>query len=46
MLRQRLAALRRRMHLAATVRGVDFLLTVLLTTAVVVERLDHHPDND
>ncbi len=40
MLRQRLAALRRRMRLVATTRGVGFLLTILLATAVVAGLLD------
>src|SRR6516162_9606804 len=40
MLRQRLAALRRRIRLVATVRGLGFLLTVLLATAVVAGLID------
>jgi hypothetical protein len=40
MLRQRLAALRRRIRLVATVRGVGLLLTVLLATGVVAGLLD------
>jgi hypothetical protein len=40
MLRQRLASLRRRIHLVATVRGVGFLLTILLATAIVAGLLD------
>ena len=40
MLRQRLDALRRRIRLVVTVRGVGFLLTVLLATAVVAGLLD------
>src|SRR5579872_1813277 len=39
-LRQRLAALRRRLYLVATVRGVGWLLTVLVATAVVAGVLD------
>jgi hypothetical protein len=47
MLRQRLAALRRRLRYVATVRGGGLLLTVLLATAVVAGLLDwrwHLPD--
>jgi hypothetical protein len=40
MLRQRLAALRRRLRFVATVRGSGLLLTVLLATAVVAGLLD------
>ncbi len=40
MLRQRLASLRRRLRLVATVRGAGLLLTVLLATAVVAGLLD------
>jgi hypothetical protein len=40
MLRQRLAALRRRLCFVATVRGSGLLLTVLLATAVVAGLLD------
>ncbi|HTU89828.1 MAG TPA: hypothetical protein VMF69_07015 [Gemmataceae bacterium] len=40
MLRQRLAALRRRLRLVAAVRGSGLLLTVLLATAVVAGLLD------
>ena len=40
LLRQRLAALRRRMRLVATVRGAGFLLTVLLATSLVAGLLD------
>src|SRR5262249_49676754 len=40
MLRQRLAALRHRLWLVATVRGVGLLLTVLLATAVIAGLLD------
>jgi hypothetical protein len=39
-LRQRLAALRRRLYLVATVRGAGWLLTVLVATAVVAGVLD------
>src|SRR5581483_6771055 len=39
-LRQRLAALRRRHYLVATVRGVGWLLAVLVATAVVAGVLD------
>jgi uncharacterized integral membrane protein len=41
-LRQRLAGLRRRMRLVATVRGVGFLLAVVLATAAVAGLLDWH----
>ncbi len=41
-LRQRLAALRRRLRFVATVRGTGLLLTVLLATAVVAGLLDWH----
>jgi hypothetical protein len=47
MLRQRLAALRRRLRFVATVRGSGLLLTVLLATAVAAGLLDwrwHLPD--
>ncbi len=47
MLRQRLAALRRRLRLVASVRGIGLLLTVLLATALVAGLLDwrwHLPD--
>ncbi len=40
MLWQRLASLRRRMRLVATVRGAGFLLTVLLATAAVAGLID------
>jgi hypothetical protein len=40
MLRQRLAFLRRRLRLVATVRGVGFLLTVLLSAALINGLLD------
>src|SRR5689334_21727730 len=40
MLRHRLSALRRRIRLVAAVRGVGFLLTTLLATAVVAGLLD------
>ncbi len=40
MLRQRLAALRRRMRLVATVRGAGLLLTVWLATAAVAGLID------
>ncbi|HEY7326567.1 MAG TPA: hypothetical protein VH592_02935 [Gemmataceae bacterium] len=46
-LRQRLAALRRRLRFVATIRGSGLLLTVLLATAVVAGALDwrwHLPD--
>ncbi|MHB1422361.1 MAG: hypothetical protein ACYC3I_04025 [Gemmataceae bacterium] len=39
-LRQRLAALRRRLRFVATVRGAGFLLTVVLAAAVVAGLLD------
>jgi hypothetical protein len=39
-LRQRLAALRRRLRVVATVRGAGFLLTVVLAAAVVAGLLD------
>jgi hypothetical protein len=42
MLRQRLAALRRRLWVVASVRGIGLLLTVLLATAVVAGLLDWH----
>jgi hypothetical protein len=42
MLRQRLAALRHRLHLVAGVRGAGLLLTVVLATAVVAGLLDWH----
>lgn len=47
MLRQRLAALRRRLRLVASVRGIGLLLTVFLATALVAGLLDwrwHLPD--
>jgi hypothetical protein len=40
MLRQRLAALRRRLCLVASVRGAGLLLTVVLATAILVGLLD------
>src|SRR5271163_4577049 len=39
-LRQRLAALRRRLYFVATVRGVGWLLTVLVAATVVAGVLD------
>lgn len=42
MLRHRLAALRRRLWVVASVRGIGLLLTVLLATAVVAGLLDWH----
>ena len=39
-LRQRLAALRRRLYFVATVRGVGWLLTVLVATTIVAGVLD------
>ncbi|MGH7171493.1 MAG: hypothetical protein ACRELG_14555, partial [Gemmataceae bacterium] len=41
-LRQRLAGLRRRLRLVATVRGVGLLLTVVLATAIAAGLLDWH----